>query len=62
MADVTQANQSIWKNTLAAFRNQFTRLDKLLSDAKLCADNLADPTSNITAKEARKLVEPLKRS
>ena len=61
MADVTQANQSIWKNTLAAFRNQFTRLDKLLSDAKLCADNLADPASDMDAKEARKLVEPLKR-
>ena len=61
MGDVLQANQAIWKNTLTAFRNQFTRLDKLMNDAKLCANNLADPASDVTVKEARKLVDPLKR-
>ena len=54
-------SQTIWKNTLAAFRRQFTQIDKLMSDAKACAENLKDPTHGMNAKEARKLVGPLQR-
>ena len=61
MVDIVDANQTIWKNTLAAFRNQFTWMDKLFVEAKLSADNLADPAHSMNAKEAKKLVEPLKR-
>ena len=61
MVDIVDANQTIWKNTLAAFRNQFTWMDKLFVEAKLCMDNLADPAHSMNAKEAKKLVEPLKR-
>ena len=28
-------SQTTWKNTLAAFKRQFTQIDKLMSDAKL---------------------------
>ncbi len=54
-------SQTTWKNTLAAFRRQFTQIDKLMSDAKACAENLADPRHGMNAKEARKLVGPLQR-
>merc|ERR1711873_386377 len=46
---------------MAAFKNQFTRMDKLFVDAKLCASNLADTAHSMNGKEARKLVEPLQR-
>ena len=53
-------NQTIWKNTIAAFRRQFTQIEKLFVEAKLCATNLADPRHGMNGKEARKLVEPLR--
>ena len=59
MANGVGENQTIWKNTMAAFKNQFTRIDKLFVEAKLCATNLADPAHSMNGKEARKLVEPL---
>ena len=61
MANNVDENQTIWKNTIAAFKNQFTRMDKLFVEAKLCSDNLADPAHNMNGKEAKKLVESLKR-
>ena len=54
-------NQTIWKNTLAAFRRQFTQIDRLMSEAKACVVNLANPRHGMTGKEARKLVGPLQR-
>ena len=54
-------NQTIWKNTIAAFRRQFTQIDKLFVEAKSCATDLADPRHGMTGKEARKLVGPLQR-
>ena len=54
-------NQTIWKNTVSAFKRQFTQLDKLFVDAKSCAIDLADPSHNMNGKEAKKLVEPLQR-
>ena len=59
MANGVGENQTIWKNTMAAFKNQFTRIDKLFVEAKLCANNLANPDHNMNGKEARKLVGPL---
>ena len=53
-------NQTIWKNTLAVFRRQFTQIDKLFVEAKSCATDLADPRHGMNGKEARKLVEPLR--
>ena len=61
MANSVGENQTVWKNTMAAFKNQFTRIDKLFVEAKLCATNLADPAHSMNGKEARKLVEPLQR-
>ena len=61
MSNSVDENQTIWKNTMAAFKNQFTRIDKLFVEAKLCASNLADPAHSMNGKEARKLVEPLQR-
>ena len=52
-------SQTTWKNTLAAFRRQFTQIDKLMSDAKACSENLADPRHEMDAKEVRKLVGPI---
>ena len=61
MADVLQANQAVWRNTVTTFKSQFTRLDKLINDAKLCANNLTDAASNVSVKDVKKLVDPLKR-
>ena len=61
MANSMDENQTIWKNTIAVFKNQFTRIDKLFMEAKLCASNLAGPAHSMNGKEARKLVEPLQR-
>ena len=56
-----EENQTIWKNTVSAFKRQFTQLDKLIADAKICAKDLADPKHKMNGKEAKKLVEPLQR-
>ena len=61
MGDVLQANQAVWRNTVTTFKSQFTRLDKLINDAKLCANNLTDAASNVSVKDTKKLVDPLKR-
>ena len=52
-------NQTKWKNTLAAFRRQFTQITKLIADAKVCSDNLKDPRHEMDAKQARRHVEPI---
>ena len=52
-------SQTTWKNTLAAFKRQFTQIDKLMADAKACSENLKDPRHEMDAKEARKLVGPI---
>ena len=54
-------SQTTWKNTLAAFKRQFTQIDKLMADAKACSKNLKDPKHEMDAKEVRKLVEPIQR-
>ena len=54
-------NQTIWKNTVAAFKRQFTQLDKLIAEAKQTAKDLADPSKKTDGKAAKKLVEPLQR-
>ena len=54
-------NQTIWKNTVSAFKRQFTQLDKLFVNAKLTAVDLANPSHKMNGKEAKKLVDPLKR-
>ena len=61
MTDALQANQAVWQNTVTTFKSQFTRLDKLINDARVCSNNLADPDSPVSLKDAKKLVDPLKR-
>ena len=61
MSNNVEENQTIWKNTMSEFINQFTRMDKLFVEAKSCAIDLADPSHNMNGKEAKKLVEPLQR-
>ena len=36
MAEDLRANQTVWQNTIKTFKNQFTRLDKLIADARIC--------------------------
>ena len=59
MAEGLKANQTIWRNTIKAFRNQSTRLDKLIADTGNCVKDLSDPDSGVTLKDARKLVDPI---
>ena len=59
MGDSVGDNQTTWKNTLAAFKRQFTLFDRLMADAKACSENLKDPRHEMDAKEARKLVGPI---
>ena len=61
MSNSVDENQTILKNTMAAFKNQFTRMDKLFVEVKSCAIDLADPAHSMNGKEVRKLVEPLQR-
>ena len=46
---------------MKAFKSQFTQIEKQLAEARLCANNLANPDHNMNGKEARKLVGPLQR-
>ena len=50
MSNSVDENQTIWKNTMGAFKNQFTQIDKLFLDAKLCASYLADPAHSMNGK------------
>ena len=59
--DNVEENQTLWKNTMKAFKSQFTQIEKQLAEARLCLNNLADPDHNMNGKEARKLVGPLQR-
>ena len=54
-------NQTLWKNTVAAFKRQFTQLDKLIAEAKQTAKDIVDPSKKIDGKAAKKLVEPIQR-
>ena len=52
-------DQTKWKNTLAAFRRQFTQIDKLLANAKVVSNNLKEPRHEMNAKQARRHIEPI---
>ena len=54
-------NQTIWKNTVSAFKRQFTQLDKLIAEAKQTAKDIVDPSKKVDGKAAKKLVEPIQR-
>ena len=62
MADALQANQAVWRNTVTTFKSQFTRLDKLINDARNCSNNLMDPESPVSLKDAKEMVDPLKKN
>ena len=49
------------KNTVAAFKRQFTQLDKLIAEAKQTAKDIVDPSKKIEGRAAKKLVEPIQR-
>ena len=59
MGDSVVENQSMWKNTLTAFKRQFTLIDRLIADAKACSIKLKDPNDRTEAKQARILVGPI---
>ena len=59
MAEILKSNHTIWWNTIKAFRNQSTRLDKLIADARHLVNDLSDPDSDVTLKDVRKLVDPI---
>ena len=61
MAGDLRANQTVWRNTITTYKSQFTRLEKLLVDARQCTKDLTDPASGVTLKDAKKLVDPIKR-
>ena len=48
-------NQTIWKNTVSAFKRQFTQFDKLFVDAKSCAIDLADPAHGMNGKGGKEV-------
>ena len=54
-----RANQTVWRNTIKTFKNQFTRLDKFIADARNCIKDLSDPDSGVTLKDAKKLIDPI---
>ena len=59
--EMRDVNQTLWKNTVAAFKRQFTQLDKLIAEAKQTAKDIVDPSKKIDGKAAKKLVEPIQR-
>ena len=59
MGDSVEDYQAKWKNTLAAFKRQFTLIDRLIGDAKACSIKLKDPNDRMEAKQARMLVDPI---
>ena len=59
MGDSVEEYQSMWKNTLTAFKRQFTLIERLIADAKACSVKLKDPNDRTEAKQARMLVDPI---
>ena len=59
MGDSVEDYQAKWKNTHAAFKRQFTLIDRLLADAKACSVKLKDPNDRTEAKQVRILVDPI---
>ena len=59
MGDSVAENQSTWKNTLTAFKRQFTLIDRLIADAKACSIKLKNPNDRTDAKQVRILVGPI---
>ena len=58
--DMRDVNQTLWKNTVATFKRQYTILEKLIADAKQTAKDIVDPTKKVDGKAAKRLVEPIK--
>ena len=59
--EMRDVNQTLWKNTVTAFKRQFTQLEKLIAEAKQTAKDIVDPKKKVDGKAARKLVDPIKR-
>ena len=59
MGDSVEDYQAKWKNSHAAFKRQFTIIDKLIGEAKACSVKLKDPEDRTEAKHARMLVDPI---
>ena len=51
--------QTRWKNTYTTFKRQFTLIDGLIAEAKICSAKLQDPEDETEGKDARVLIEPI---
>ena len=62
MAEILKSNQAVWRNTIKAFKNQATRMEKLITEAKHCINDFSDPDmENVTIKDVKKMVDPIGR-
>ena len=51
--------QTRWKNTYFTYKRQFTMIDGLIAETKICSNKLHDPEDETEGKDARRLIEPI---
>ena len=51
--------QTVWKNTYSTYKRQFTMIDGLIAETKICSNKLHDPEDETEGKDARRLIEPI---
>ena len=62
MAENLKSNQAVWRNTIKAFCNQATQMEKLIANARQCVNDFEDPDkTDVTIKDVKRLVDPIGR-
>ena len=62
MAETLKSNQAMWRNTVKAFRNQATQMEKLIANVRQCVNDFEDPDkTDVTIKDVKRLVDPIGR-
>ena len=62
MAESLKSNQAVWRNTIKAFHNQATQMEKMVATARQCVNDFEDPDKeNVTIRDVKRLVDPIGR-
>ncbi len=50
--------KKLWNNTYSTYKRQFTMIDGLIAETKICSNKLHDSEDETEGKDARCLIEP----
>ena len=51
--------EKLWNNTYSTYKRQFTMIDGLIAETKVCSNKLHDSEDETEGKDARCLIEPI---